>query len=55
MCAELSLHAKVEILRIGLETADRRSFQIWMKHISDDQRSSHLSVLLNEPERIAAV
>jgi hypothetical protein len=44
-----------EILWGGRETTDRRSFQIRVEHISDDERSGHLSTLLNNPERIAAV
>jgi hypothetical protein len=55
LCAELPPRVPPEILRSGEETADRRSFQIRIEHISDDDRSRHLSALLNDPERIAAV
>jgi len=55
LCAEMPPSVPEEILRIRRETADRRSFQIWMKHISDDEQPRHLSALLDDPERIAAV
>jgi hypothetical protein len=55
LCAEMPPGVPEEILRIRRETADRRSFQIWMKHISDDEQPRHLSALLNDPERITAV
>jgi len=55
LCAEMPPGMPQEILRSGCETAHRHSFQIRMEHISDDERSGHLSALLNDPERIAAV
>ena len=55
LCAELPPGMPYEILRSGQETADRRSFQIRMEYISDDEQPRHLSALLDDPERIAAV
>ena len=53
--AEMPPGVPEEILRRGRETAERRSFQIRMEHISDDERFRHFSALLNDPEWIAAV
>ena len=44
-----------KILRIRREPTNRRSFQVRMEHISDDERLCLLSALLNDPEWIAAV
>jgi hypothetical protein len=53
--AEMPPSVPEKILRRRRETADRRSFQIRMEHVSDYERSRHLSALLDDPERIAAV
>jgi hypothetical protein len=53
--AELPPGMPYEILRSGQETAHRRSFQIWPEQIGDNEQPRHLSALLNDPERIAAV
>jgi hypothetical protein len=53
--AEMPPSVPEKILRSRGETADRRSFQVWMKHVDDDERSGHLSALLNDPKRIPAM
>ena len=53
--AEMPPHVPEKILRIGRETANRCSFQVRVKPISNDDQTGSFPALLNDPERIPAM
>src|SRR5205085_8668680 len=53
--AEMPPGMPEKVLRSRRQTANWCTFQVWIKHISDNERRRFSPALLNYPERVAAM